>query len=229
MNQDKIWNYFQTEGANVVFQSETRLNYLFKKALKIVGNTKPTVLNIGVGNGWLEKRCLEQGWKVYALDPSKESIKNLETFGVIGEVGYIEKNSYADNLFDLVFCSEVIEHLSNEQINLGLLEIERILKKGGVLIGTVPYKENLIDNQVVCPKCGEVFHKWGHQQSFDVKSLINIFKNNLTVEEVSIIYLINWRMLNWKGVLSSLFKKGLTMLGIHGSNESLFFIVKKRC
>ncbi|HEY9710145.1 MAG TPA: hypothetical protein V6D48_18200, partial [Oculatellaceae cyanobacterium] len=88
MNQDKIWDYFQAEGANVVFQSKSRLDYLFKKALKIVGNTKPTVLNIGVGNGWLEKRCLEQGWEIYALDPSKESIKSLETMGISGEVGY---------------------------------------------------------------------------------------------------------------------------------------------
>jgi len=227
MNQDKMWNYFQKDCYDLFAQSIPRLNYLFKRALKIFGDTKPTVLNIGVGNGWLEKRCLEQGWKTYSLDPSQEAIRSLETIGIKGEVGYIEKNPYAENFFDVVFCSEVIEHLSDEQVNLGLLEIERVLKKSGVLIGTVPYKENLLDNQVVCPKCGEIFHKWGHQQSFDIKSLIEIFPNNLSVEKVSIECFVDWESLNWKGILSSSVKKGVSMFGIHGSGENLFFMVKK--
>jgi 2-polyprenyl-3-methyl-5-hydroxy-6-metoxy-1,4-benzoquinol methylase len=227
MNQEKIWNYFQKESSEVFSHSTSRLNYLFKQAQKKNGDTEPTVLNIGVGNAWLEKRCMEQGWKTYSLDPSQEAIKSLETSGFKGKVGYIEKNPYTDDFFDIIFCSEVIEHLSDEQINIGLLEIERVLKKGGVLIGTVPYKENLLDNQVVCPKCGEIFHKWGHQQSFDVKSLIEIFPQNLTVQEIRIVCFVNWKSLNWKGILSSSIKKGLSMVGIHGSDENILFVVKK--
>lgn len=29
---------------------------------------------------------------------------------------------------------------------------------GGVLIGTVPYHENLLINQVIYPGCGKIFH-----------------------------------------------------------------------
>lgn len=227
MDQNKIWNYFQQEGNDVFLQSNSRLNYLFKKALKMFGDTKPNALNIGFGNGQIEKRCLQQGWNIYSLDPSQEAIRSLEKINIKGKVGYVEKNPYADDFFNIVFCSEVIEHLSDEQLKLGVLEIERVLKKGGVLIGTVPYKENLLDNQVVCPKCGDIFHKWGHQQSFDIESLRKIFPKTLTVQRISILYFVNWESLSWKGVLSSLIKKGLAMLGIHGSDENLFFIVKK--
>ncbi|MBW4543433.1 MAG: class I SAM-dependent methyltransferase [Symplocastrum torsivum CPER-KK1] len=227
MNQDKIWNYFQDKSPEVFLPASSRLNYLFKKSLDIFGDTTLTILNIGVGNGGLEKRCQEQGWETYALDPSQEAIRNLKAIGVKGEVGYIQSIPYADDFFDVVFCSEVIEHLSKEEINLGLIEISRILKKGGVLIGTVPYQENLIENQVVCPKCGEIFHRWGHQQSFDVKSLIRIFPKTLAVKTIDIIYFVDLLTLNWKGILMAGAKKGLSLLGIHGRDENLFFVLRK--
>jgi hypothetical protein len=96
-----------------------------------------------------------------------------------------------------------------------------------MLIGTVPYKENLLENQVVCPKCGEIFHKWGHQQSFDVKSLSKIFPKTLNLKEIRVMYFVDWSKLNWKGILVAAAKKGLSMLGIHGRDENLFFVAKK--
>jgi SAM-dependent methyltransferase len=227
MNQDKIWSYFQNQSPEVFSQSNSRLNYLFKKSLNLFGDTKITILNIGVGNGGLEKRCKEQGWETYALDPSIEAIRNLELLGIKGEVGYIQNIPYDNNFFDIVFCSEVIEHLLNKEMDLGLIEIERILKRGGMLIGTVPYKENLLENQAVCPKCGEIFHKWGHQQSFDVKSLSKIFPKTLNLKEIRVMYFVDWSKLNWKGILVAAAKKGLSMLGIHGRDENLFFVAKK--
>jgi len=228
MNQDKIWNYFQKEANNQVFsQSNSRLNYLFQKTLKLFNNSKLTVLNIGSGDGWLEKKSHQQGWETYALDPTSEAIKILECSGIKGKVGYIEQIPYADSFFDVVFCSEVIEHLSDEQIKLGLLEVERVLKKGGVLIGTVPYNENLLDNQVVCPKCGEVFHRWGHQQSFDSISFTKIFPPTLSIQTMSVHYFVDLSFTNWKSLVLSLAKKGISAIGMHGNTENLFFIVKK--
>jgi len=40
------------------------------------------------------------------------------------------------------------------------------------LVITVPYKEDLRQNMVICPKCGAKFHRVGHmQQVFDEKRM----------------------------------------------------------
>ena len=227
MNQDKIWNYFEAESNQEVFAaSEPRLKYLFQQAQAHFSQINPTILNIGIGDGWLEKRCQQAGWHTYTLDPSPDAIAKLRELGIEGETGYIEKNPYPDNFFDVVFCSEVIEHLSDEQINLGLLEIKRVLKKEGLLLGTVPYNENLRISQVVCPCCGKVFHRWGHLQSFNQNALSHIFERVFKVENIKTIYFSIWSK-NWKGNLTSLSKKIMSVLGIHGSEEHLFFIARK--
>lgn len=227
MNQDKIWNYFQAETNKELFSgSEPRLKYLFRKTQLHFQQGNPTILNIGIGNGWLEKRCQQAGWHTYSLDPSQSAIAKIKELGIGGETGYIENNPYPDNFFDVIFCSEVLEHLLEEQINLGLLEINRVLKDGGLLVGTVPYNENLLINQVICPCCSQVFHRWGHLQSFERNNLSQIFDRVFSIKNIKVVYFPIWSK-NWKGNLTSLSKKILSLLGIHGSEEHLFFTVKK--
>lgn len=43
--------------------------------------------------------------------------------------------------------------------------------RGGHLIITVPYKEDMRQNMVICPKCGAKFHRVGHMQVFDEKRM----------------------------------------------------------
>lgn len=227
MNQDKIWNYFQSETNQEVFSASAfRLKYLFQQSQVYYRQSNPTILNIGIGDGWLEKRCQQAEWDTYTLDPSQSAIAKIMELGIEGKTGYIEKNPYPDNFFDIVFCSEIIEHLSDEQINLGLLETKRVLKDEGLLIGTVPYNENLLISQVVCPCCGQVFHRWGHLQSFDLSKLSQILDRVFRIESIKVVYFPIWSK-NWKGNITSLSKKILSLLGIHGSEEHLFFIVKK--
>lgn len=226
MTQDKIWDYFQTQNSDVFSGSGGRLEYLFHKILTLHGKNKPKVLNIGVGNGWLEQRCSAQGWETYALDPSETAIVMLKEKGISGKVGYIEEMPYPDSFFDVVFCSEVIEHLSDEQVHKGLQEIERVLKNSGVLIGTVPLNENLLNNEVLCPECGHNFHRWGHEQSFNKESLSAIFPPTLTVEKIQATYFIDWSA-NWTSKSAGLVRKFFSVIGVRNGYENLFFIVRK--
>jgi hypothetical protein len=110
---------------------------------------------------------------------------------------------------------------------MGLKEINRVLLDGGYLIGTVPFNENLLSSQVVCPDCGKLFHKWGHHQSFDLKRLVSRLSINLQIEKIKVIYFVDWSSLNWKGVLLAIPKKILSIFGVHGSNENIFFMARK--
>lgn len=228
MNQDKVWDYFQTEGLEKFSLSVPRLNFLFKQARKISNGQTLRVLNIGVGDGWLEKKCMAQGWDTYALDPIAAAIDNVLATGARGKVGHIETIPFADDFFDVVFCSEIIEHLTKGQIQQGLSEVRRILKHSGMLLGTVPFNENLFEGRVVCPDCGNVFHRIGHQQSFDTKTIAAIFPDSMKPETVKVTYFCDWPTLNWKGKVIATVKKVLLLAGVHGANENIYFAARKK-
>jgi SAM-dependent methyltransferase len=227
MNQDKMWEYFQTQGLEKFSSSVPRLRFLIKQAKRIARGRGIKVLNIGVGDGWLEKRCLEQGWETFALDPAEKAFDNLTRLGVQARMGHIEEAPFSSESFDVVFCSEVIEHLGDDQLNRGLREIQRILKPGGVLLGTVPFEENLVSGRVVCPACGNVFHGLGHQQSFNLQRLAEVFAGLLKVERMQAIYFFDWGSLNLKGKIIAILKKLLALAGVHGTNENIFFVTRK--
>jgi SAM-dependent methyltransferase len=184
-------------------------------------------LNIGIGNGWLEEYLIQKGWKIRSLDPIEGAVKMLRKGGIEADVANIEALPYRDGIFDVIFCSEVLEHLSNQQMEIGIKEVFRVLKIGGYFLGTVPYKENLHDNKVICPDCGKIFHRWGHQQDFDEIKLKKIFPDGLAMVLVKPKLFIDWQGLNIKRKVAAFIKLILFYLGSHGSNETLYFQIKK--
>jgi SAM-dependent methyltransferase len=170
-DQTKIWDHFQGPGLSSFDKAVPRLRYLFGRARHLARGHQWRVLNIGTGNGWLERACHSHGWATSSLDPSMVALQLVGRHGIPGQVGLIERTPYRDGSFDAVFCSEVIEHLTPEQMAHGLREIRRVLRAGGYLIGTVPFDEDLERGETVCPECGTVFHRWGHRQSFTAASM----------------------------------------------------------
>jgi len=117
------------------------------------------ILDIGAGSGALIRLLIDKGFNAKGVDLYSTAD------GIIQ--GTITNLPFADRTFNTVFCCDVIEHLAQEQIDKGLTETARVLKKGGHLIITTPYNEDLKLNSVVCPECGHQFHRFGHLQSFD--------------------------------------------------------------
>ena len=227
VDQNRIWSYFQNERIDVFSNSTPRLRFLADEAMKLVKSESPLALNIGVGNGFLEEYLLRKGWGVRSLDPCENVIKRLREKNIEADVGSIELLPYEDITFDAVFCSEVLEHLSPEQTDAGLNEVCRVLKTGGIFLGTVPKQENLDDNIVICPNCEKIFHRWGHQQSFDEKTLERNFPRGLKVLTVKPKLFIRWKGLNWKRRIAAFLKLLLFHFGSHGSNETLYFVAQK--
>ena len=171
----KIWNYYQTHLRKAFENAHVRFNYL----LKIIKKNKKSGkhLDIGLGDGYFLMISAQSGFKTCGIDIADESIainqKRLKKNNIKAELkkGNINKIPYKNNFFDIISSSEVLEHLSNKDLNLGIKEINRCLKKKGLFIATVPADEILEDNYCYCPNCDAVFHKWGHQQSFNAKKL----------------------------------------------------------
>lgn len=227
MDQNRIWSYFQDERIDVFSHAYPRLRYLVSQAKKWVKSPLPLALNIGVGNGFLEEYAIKQRWNIHSVDPNEAPIKRLRRKGLEAKIGCIEALPYKDSTFDVVFCSEILEHLSSEQLGVGLKEVYRVLKSGGYFLGTVPDQENLNDNIVICPGCEKIFHRWGHQQEFDVERLYSIFPEGLKVLVVRPKLFIHWEGLNLKRRVAAFIKLLLFYFGSHGSNETLYFLLKK--
>ncbi len=128
------------------------------------------ILDIGAGSGALIKLLKSKGFKVKGVDLYSTSDDISQ--------GTITNLPFTDESFNTAFCCDVIEHLTNEQIDKGLRETARVLKKGGHLIITTPYNEELKQNSMVCPECGHEFHRYGHLQSFDEKKITELLNSH---------------------------------------------------
>ncbi len=229
MQQEKIWDYFQGERVDSFEGNATRLNFLARR----LAPADRRVLNVGVGNGHLE-RTIRAGHRaeVYALDPSEVAIRRLRsTAGMDADhakVGYAQAMPFPDGYFDVVIMSEVIEHLDDAVIAATFGEVSRVLRERGRLLGTVPADEKLENNQVACPRCGEVFHRWGHVQSFSRERLAQLLQRDFDGVIVRRVYFGSWHTLNWKGRAKWLVKKSLQLLGARGAGENLYFEAVRR-
>lgn len=163
--QDRIWEHHQTNATGAFDLSYPRLRYF---AERCAAGTR--VLNIGVGSGYLERLLLSRGVEAYALDPSQQSVDRLRLelgMGDRARQGYGQQIPFENDLFDTVIATEVLEHLADGALDATLSEVRRVLRPGAEFTGTVPYREDMQANAVICPHCGANFHRWGHEQRFD--------------------------------------------------------------
>ena len=223
MNQDKIWEAFQNDESlvDIGFPARRRFKFFVKRVL-----SDSRVLNVGAGNGYLESLLVQKGVDVSCLDPSSSTIERVrERLGLDekAQVGYSQSMPYSDGGFDYVIMSEVLEHLDDTVIEETLTEVKRVLRAGGQFIGTVPADEALQASIVVCPSCGERFHRWGHIQSFSQDQLSHLLNQYFDKVMVRRIHFVDHQRLNWKGRLSGALKTVQAVMGVKGGNQNFYF------
>lgn len=111
-----------------------RLNRLFDKVINI--NPK-RVLDVGCGSGLLIRKLSEKKIYCYGVDVAKALLKKIKTndYLILKEASAYQL-PFKSNYFDLVICSEVIEHLPNYP--LALKEIFRVTTPSGIVIFSIP-------------------------------------------------------------------------------------------
>jgi ubiquinone/menaquinone biosynthesis C-methylase UbiE len=141
-----------------------------------------SVLEVGCGEGALANYLLEHSTTrpqcFEASDLSLDVISAESDPLIKFRESSIYELPYSENSFDLVVCSEVLEHLENPQS--GLVEIARVAKKG-VLLST-PWEPvwrtlNLIRGKYI----KEFGNTPGHIQHFSRQRLINLAQAHLKI------------------------------------------------
>jgi ubiquinone/menaquinone biosynthesis C-methylase UbiE len=223
--QEKIWEYFQNDLPESFSGARVRLRYVAR--LLEPGRR---VLNVGIGAGIFEEEALARKLDVHSLDPDEKAIGRLRERLGMGEkakTGYIQTMPFPDNYFDAVVLSEIIEHLPEDVAEKGLAEARRVLVPGGRVVGTVPSREDLRQSVVACPKCSHVFHRWGHQRSYDPASMTAYLARHLAVERVYERPFIDFASCSWYQKIAGIAKRMLGSVGVRAGDQNLVFIARK--
>jgi SAM-dependent methyltransferase len=92
------------------------------------------VLEVGSGAGWQAKRLAAKGYQVTALDVPASNYAHVRVYPTALYDG--EHIPIAEDSFDVVFSSNVLEHVEN-LVTLSV-ELRRVLKPGGLAIHVLP-------------------------------------------------------------------------------------------
>lgn len=144
-------------------------------------NLKPEskILDIGCGRGAILIPLWENGHQAVGVDPKLDDLlkllddsESLAKFKPFVTRARGENLPFETNVFDIVICSEVLEHVQHP--GLILKEIHRVLKPSGTLCITVPgyLTERLFG--IMHPKW---FDYSGHKNVFRKKRLLSVLSD----------------------------------------------------
>ena len=185
-------------------------------------NPEGTMLDLGCGEGRhifgvMEKfpdlKCIGLDPHIESLDKAFEGLKFLESISNT-KTNFLSGSAYSlpfsDDSFDLVVCSEVLEHLHDYKD--AIKEINRVLKPGGQFLASVPAEFP----EKICWLLSEDYQNQpgGHLRIFKKNELIKeIAEHNFSFESSQRFHSIHsaywWlRCLFWKSQESNIIIKG---------------------
>lgn len=135
------------------------------------------VLDYGCGPGYLIKHILKADVTCEGADFSPAAVQKANMMFASysrwkgARVFAGENLPWPDATFDFIISLETLEHVLPDQLTPMLSELRRILKPGGHLFLSTPNAEDLAANQIICPECGCVFHRYQHLRSFTASGL----------------------------------------------------------
>jgi ubiquinone/menaquinone biosynthesis C-methylase UbiE len=139
------------------------------KILESIPDDVSSIVDIGCGNGVITN-ILNKKFDIVAVDRSEKAHKYVNTKKIKADADSIPLE---DSSFDIVFSSELLEHLPSDILKGTISEFKRLSKKYTLI--TVPNSENPDKLSIVCPECGYLYNSPNHLRSFDIKKLTNFF------------------------------------------------------
>ncbi len=133
-----------------------RQNFTYFYTIRIIDpiikkfqKTNIKVLDVGCGTGSIDLYLAKHGCTVSGIDISAKAIKiaksNTKKFNLGNKVKFILgdiQQMKIKETYDLIICSEIIEHIKNEK--KVLLKIKKMLNENGRLVISVPSKNSLL-------------------------------------------------------------------------------------
>ncbi|MCF6271317.1 MAG: class I SAM-dependent methyltransferase [Melioribacteraceae bacterium] len=175
MDNKSYYENFDWNNANLSQKISDKID-LIKKAIP---KDVKSIVDIGCGDGTISNE-LNKDFDIVALDRSLNALKFVKSKKINVSADYLPLKA---NSIDLVFSSEMIEHLPDEIFVKANNEMKRVSKK--YLFLTFPNNENIKKQVTECPKCLYKFNKSYHLRTINlelIKKTFPEYKVNLTFE-----------------------------------------------
>jgi len=148
---------------------------------EIISLEPKTVLEVGIGNGFVTKYLREKGWDVTTLDIVSELRPDV--------AGSVLSLPFGDTAFDVVTCFEVLEHLPYDDFTKALEELRRVSRRH--LILSVPDHTAVYRVNIELPRIKPIKRLVSHPfpkpppHEFDGEYYWIIGKSNYPLEKIS--------------------------------------------
>lgn len=149
----------------------TRERNRISTTLSMIPGDCKTILDVGAGDGLLSNELVARNKSLVAVDISEVALARVNAPTLLRSASQI--TGVDDRSFDLVLCTEMLEHLDDATYHGALQEFNRIAT-AAILI-TVPNREDMRENIARCESCGYEFHIWGHRRRFTPETLLSLF------------------------------------------------------
>ncbi len=175
MDNKNYYESFDWNNANLGNKIGDKIDLIIKSIPKDV----KTLVDVGCGDGTISNK-LNEHFNVIATDRSLNALKFVDTKKINISADFLPIKNRS---IDLVFSSEMVEHLPDEVFTKAINEMERISKK--YIFLTFPNDENIKKQVTQCPVCSYKFNKSYHLRTINLNLIKQLFPNhkiNLTFE-----------------------------------------------
>lgn len=167
------------------------------------------ILDAGCGIGLYSLTLAKRGCTVHGIDTDKEKINSAKKLAHSLNVDTVSFDTadlcqlpIENERYDRIICSDVIEHINDDDIAVS--ELARVLKKGGILVLSVPSIMSLSK---------KMEDQFGHaRQGYTKDQLIPLIERNGLKVEQCIGYCRAFGLLAWKLNRKCFWSKILTAL-----------------
>ena len=164
---------FQADWANEFKEHKSKVLEYWKKyryfdKIKKTCNIKKRTKILDVGCGISTVLHFLEG-KKYGIDPLADYYKKFYSYpkDIVVKKGQGEHITFPDKYFDVVFCSNALDHVTNPQKTVD--EIYRVLKKGGHFVLTVDLSKDKMKKDAA------------HPHNLDKKDVHMLLKNKFKI------------------------------------------------
>ena len=154
------------------------IDHSIDSLLSILPHDVEKIADIGCGPGLLARR-IPSFYKVICIDLDEKILAPVDRYKKLGS---ITKIPLKDNSVELVIAMDILEHLSDQELENAIVELSRVSSKY-VYIQT-PHNENLSFGRYLCLTCNKTSHINHHKQSFVYKKLTDLFNQKGLKEKI---------------------------------------------